>query len=256
MSRFFRQAADSDSESSDSEESLLSSDEDASPAKSAAPAKPAMSRFLRTANASDSSSSSSSESESEDGDESDDEGAAHKEAKPKSRFLRDSDEEESDEEVKRVVKSARDKRLEEMEATGKAMDNALKINDWIAISSGRSLFHVLLCAARRSLCSTLEYDKLARMVQRQQNVAEPVPPFYIRTLISLEVALNAALAKEKEAKKKMNASNARALTAMKQKVRKTVKEHEKEIKQYNDVYGFYRLLVLLAAYCLPGSGGI
>lgn len=47
----------------------------------------------------------------------------------------------------------------------------------------------------------LEYDKLARMVQRQQNVAEPVPPFYIRTLISLEVALNTALAKEKEAKK-------------------------------------------------------
>jgi translation initiation factor 3 subunit C len=153
MSRFFRQAADSDSESSDSEESLLSSDEDASPAKPAAPAKPAMSRFLRTANASDSSSSSS-ESESEDEDESDDEGAVHKE-KPKSRFLRDSDEEESDEEIKRVVKSARDKRLEEMEATGKVMGNALKINDWIAISSGRSLFHVLLYAARRSYaCST------------------------------------------------------------------------------------------------------
>jgi hypothetical protein len=94
------------------------------------------------------------------------------------------------------------------------------------------------------------------MVQRQQNVAEPVPPFYIRTLISLEAALNAALAKEKEAKKKMNASNARALTAMKQKVRKTVKEYEKEIKQHNDVYGSYRLLMLLATYCLPGSGGI
>ncbi|KAH9961617.1 eukaryotic translation initiation factor 3 subunit 8 [Russula dissimulans] len=211
MSRFFRQAADSDSESSDSEESLLSSDEDASPSKPAVPSKPAMSRFLRTANASD---SSSSESESEDEDESEDEGVTHKEAKPKSRFLRDSDEEESDEEVKRVVKSARDKRLEEMEATGRTMDNAIKINDWIAISS--------------------EYDKLTRMVQRQQNIAEPVPPFYIRTLISLEAALNAALTKEKEAKKKMNASNARALTAMKQKVRKTVKEYEKEIKQYND----------------------
>ena len=106
-----------------------------------------MSRFLRTANASDSSSSSS-ESESEDEDESDDEGEAHKEAKPKSRFLRDSDEEESDEEVKRVVKSARDKRLEEMEATGRTMDNALKINDWIAISSGVYPFHVPMYSAR------------------------------------------------------------------------------------------------------------
>ena len=38
---------------------------------------------------------------------------------------------------KRVVKSARDKRLEEMEAAGKQMDNALKINDWVAISNGQ-----------------------------------------------------------------------------------------------------------------------
>ncbi len=102
----------------------------------------------------------------------------------------------------------------------------------------------------------VEYDKMTRMVQRQQNVAEHVPPFYIRTLISLEVALSAALAKEKEAKKKMNASNARALTAMKQKVRKTVKEYEKEIRQYNDVYDPYSLLTLLAAYCWSGPGGI
>jgi translation initiation factor 3 subunit C len=48
----------------------------------------------------------------------------------------------------------------------------------------------------------LEYDKLARMVQRQQNVAEPVPPFYIRTLISLEVALNAASQKKKRPKRR------------------------------------------------------
>jgi hypothetical protein len=101
-----------------------------------------------------------------------------------------------------------------------------------------------------------EYDKLTRMVQRQQNVAEPLPPFYVRTLISLEAALNAAIAKEKEAKKKMNASNARALTAMKQKVRKTVKEYEKEIKQYNDVHGFRGLLRLQSAYRFSGSGGI
>ena len=73
------------------------------------------------------------------------------------------------------------------------------------------------------------------MVQRQQNVAEPVPPFYIRTLVTLESSLNAAIAKEKEAKKKMNASNARAMTAMKQKVKKIVKEYEKEVKQFQEV---------------------
>ena len=74
------------------------------------------------------------------------------------------------------------------------------------------------------MVSDIEFDKLVRMVQRQQNVAEPVPPFYIRTLVNLESSLNAAIAKEKEAKKKMNASNARAMTAMKQKVKKIVQE--------------------------------
>lgn len=80
-----------------------------------------------------------------------------------------------------------------------------------------------------------EFDKLSRLVERQTNVAERIPSFYIRTLINLETSLNNALAKEKEAKKKMNASNARALNTMKQKVRKTSKEFEKEIKQYQDV---------------------
>ena len=80
-----------------------------------------------------------------------------------------------------------------------------------------------------------EFDKLVRMVQRQQNVAEPLPPFYLKTLVSLEESLNAAIAKEKEAKKKMNASNAKALTAMKQKVKKTAKEYESDIKKYQNV---------------------
>ncbi len=89
------------------------------------------------------------------------------------------------------------------------------------------------CAAEPLI--SLEFDKLIRMVQRQQNVSEPVPPFYIRTLIGLESSLNAALAKEKEAKKKMNATNAKALTATRQRVKKVFKEYEKEIKSYQAV---------------------
>ncbi|TFY81206.1 hypothetical protein EWM64_g2808 [Hericium alpestre] len=213
MSRFFRQAGDSDSDSEESEEELMTSeDEDAAAPKAAAPAaKPAMSRFLKAAG-SESSPSSEEEEEQSEEEEEEEEG---KETKKKSRFLRaESEGEESDEEVKRVVKSARDKRLDEMEAAGKVMDNALKINDWVAISN--------------------EFDKLVRLVQRQQNVSEPVPPFFVRTLVSLESSLNTALSKEKEAKKKMNASNARALTAMKQKVKKSLKEYEKEAKLFQE----------------------
>ena len=50
MSRFFRQQGDTDSDSDESEDELLSSgDEDAAPSKPAATsARPAMSRFLRS----------------------------------------------------------------------------------------------------------------------------------------------------------------------------------------------------------------
>ncbi|KAJ8585231.1 hypothetical protein M405DRAFT_912162 [Rhizopogon salebrosus TDB-379] len=207
MSRFFRQAGDSDSDTEESDEELLTSgDEDAAAPKAAA--KPAMSRFLRTAG-----SDPSSESDSSDEDESEmsDEEPSQKK---KSRFMRGDDEESDDEDVKRIVKSTKDKRLEEIEATGTVMDNALKINDWVAISN--------------------EFDKLLRLVQRQSNAAEPLPPFFVKTLQSLEHSLSTALAKEKEAKKKMNATNARALNSMKQKVRKTTKEFEKEVRQYQD----------------------
>lgn len=78
-----------------------------------------------------------------------------------------------------------------------------------------------------------EFDKLLRMVQRQQNVGEPLSPFFIRTTTELEASVNDSQAKD--VKKKMNATNARALTAMKQKVKKTLKDFEKEVKQYQAV---------------------
>jgi translation initiation factor 3 subunit C len=196
MSRFFRQAGDSDSESSESEDELMSSgDEDNAPPKPSTAAKPAMSRFLRTAG-----SDSSDESSSEESDEESDDDAG-------------GDDDESDEDKPAVrILSAVDKRLKEMEATGKVMENGLKINDWLAVSN--------------------EFDKLVRMIQRQQNLSEPVPSFYIRTLVNLETSVNTTLQKEKEAKKKMNATNAKALSAMRQKVKKALKENEVEVKKY------------------------
>ena len=99
------------------------SSEDEAPLKPSAVAKPAMSRFLRTAG-SESSESSSEEEESE----SDSDAGQHE----------GTEDEESDEEDRPQIRilSAVDKRLKEMEATGKIMENALKINDWMAISNG------------------------------------------------------------------------------------------------------------------------
>jgi len=85
-----------------------------------------MSRFLRTAG-----------SDSSDDSDSDEESDSDSDAAPR-RGGDDAEEEESDEEDKPQIRilSAVDKRLKEMEATGKVMENALKINDWMAISNG------------------------------------------------------------------------------------------------------------------------
>ncbi|KAG5649452.1 hypothetical protein H0H81_003719 [Sphagnurus paluster] len=211
MSRFFRQAGDSDSDSESSDdESMSSGAEDVPQRPPASTAKPAasMSRFLKTAG-SDSSDSDSDE----DSDSDSDTPHRRRSGLP---TIDDSDDEESDDaDAPGVrIKSAAERRLDEMKATGKAIENGLKINDWVAISN--------------------EFDKLARMIQRQQNVSEPVPPFYIQTLVSLEVSINTAAAKEKEAKKKMNATNAKALTAVKQKVKRAIKEYEVEVKKFQD----------------------
>ncbi|KAJ7045414.1 eukaryotic translation initiation factor 3 subunit 8 N-terminus-domain-containing protein [Mycena alexandri] len=215
MSRFFRNAGDSDSsESSDGEEELLSSDDEAPVAKPAAPAaKMNMDRFLKGGD-------SSSDSDSSDSDDSDDSDGE------------DGNEEEPQQAIR--IMSAQEKRLVEMEATGKVMENALKINDWVAISN--------------------EFDKLVRMIQRQHNVSEPIPPFYVRTLISLESSVNNALAKEKEAKKKTNATNAKALTAMKQKVKKSVKEYEVDVNKFNaDPEAFEREYIALVVREAPAA---
>lgn len=84
------------------------------------------------------------------------------------------------------------------------------------------------------------------MIQRQHNLSEPVPAFYVRTLVNLELSINTTLQKEKEAKKKMNASNAKALTAMKQKIKKAVKENETDIKKFTEVSGSTAMIMVVS----------
>ena len=232
MSRFFRTAADSESSSSSDEEELMSSGDEAP--KPAQPKTP-MSRFLKTGSGSDSSSSSDDDDESDD--DSDDDGGGHAapQAAKKSRFIKggaDSDSDESSDEEKRVVKSAKDKRLEELQVIGQSIENKLKIGDWVATSNGRRLVSAIL-PAHSMLTYDIEYDKLARLVEKRTNVSEPVPPYWIKTLLSLDASL--VVTKEKDPKKKINASNAKALNGMKNKVKKASKEYEDPIKRYQEV---------------------
>lgn len=128
-SRFFH-GGDSDSESSSSEDEELYGDEGKEEESEEE--------------------SSDDESKSEDESSSSDEGGRI----GASGFMKDvaSSDESDDEDKVTVVKSAKDKRLEELEGTVRLIENAEKINDWAVISTGMSasssLFLDAYCRAR------------------------------------------------------------------------------------------------------------
>jgi len=83
----------------------------------------------------------------------------------------------------------------------------------------------------------LEFDKLVKQVSKSSAGLHTVevPKVYIKCLADLEDTLADALQKEKEAKRKMNALQAKALTAMKQKLRKNNKQYEEALVAWRQV---------------------
>ncbi|KAL4889867.1 eukaryotic translation initiation factor 3 subunit C [Aspergillus ambiguus] len=195
MSRFFARGG-SDSESSSEDEQELYSDHEEED------------QF------SEEESSEAESSEEEEEESSDDEGAGA------SRFLKNvsESEESEDEERVTVVKSAKDKRLEELEGIIKTIENAEKINDWAVISS--------------------EFDKLNRQIVKVTQ-SGPTPKIYIQTVADLEDFVNETIAKQKSSNKKMNASNAKGFNAVKQRIKKNNKEYATLVEKYRaDKDGF------------------
>lgn len=63
---------------------------------------------------------------------------------------------------------------------------------------------------------------------------EPVPPLFIKHVINLDKTLATVAQKDKDSKKKMNSNNARALATMRQKLKKSAKENENDVKAFEE----------------------
>ena len=59
-----------------------------------------------------------------------------------------------------------------------------------------------------------------------------IPKIYIKTLVELEDFMNETIAKQKVTPKKMNATNARGLNAVKQKVKKITKDYQDQVDSF------------------------
>ncbi|KAF9323082.1 Translation initiation factor 3 subunit c [Podila minutissima] len=181
-----------------------------------------MSRFFR-AGESDSDDSddyseeiSDSEIDSDDSDESSDDDEPRNATKPSllSRLEKDYSDSDSDDDTVRVVRSAKDKRFEEIEQAVTLMANKQKINDWVSAQN--------------------EFDRANKALQKAASIIAQtgVPKFYIKAVAELEKEIQKALAKEKTATKKLNPSNAKALNSMKQNIKKNNRQYESQIQEY------------------------
>ncbi|XP_070572268.1 eukaryotic translation initiation factor 3 subunit C-like [Ptychodera flava] len=159
-----------------------------------------MSRFF----AASSSESSSDESEGEE------QQVQAKPAAPAARMFMFSDDDEDS--AKRVVRSAKDKRFDEIQGVIKQIKNHKKIRDISKVLTG--------------------FEDLGKAFAKAKNIVEKegTPRWYIKCLVELEEFVNECW----EDKKKFNKINAKSLATLRQKLRKYCRDYEKDIAAYKE----------------------
>ena len=136
---------------------------------------------------------------------------------------------ESEDEGKRVVRSEKDKRLEELNTVVKNVKNHLKISDWVAIQKDFDALQAAIDKARNVLT---DRTKLALISAAAPHAAIVLPQFVLSAIHAVDEQQKEAFT-NKEAKKKMSGPNAKALNSMKQKIKKFVQLFGQQYEQYS-----------------------
>ncbi|XP_044763393.1 eukaryotic translation initiation factor 3 subunit C [Coccinella septempunctata] len=125
---------------------------------------------------------------------------------------------DDEEEVKRVVRSAKEKRYEELTNIIKQIRNFKKIKD---MSSMLNSFEDLQKA----------YTKALPVIQKEENGL--TPRFFVRCLVEMEDFIN-EMWEDRDGRKNMNKNNSKSLASMRQKLRKYIKDFETEICKFRE----------------------
>ncbi|KAI1292027.1 Eukaryotic translation initiation factor 3 subunit C [Halotydeus destructor] len=125
---------------------------------------------------------------------------------------------DEDDQAKRVVRTAKEKRYEELDEIIKQIRNYKKIKDIAKIQTG--------------------FDNLTKAFTKAKPVIEKAdkgvtPKFYIRCIVEIEDFLNAVW-EDKDFRKNMNKINSKALASLRQKIRKYNKDFEEDILKYRE----------------------
>ncbi|XP_065054309.1 eukaryotic translation initiation factor 3 subunit C-like [Rhopilema esculentum] len=129
-----------------------------------------------------------------------------------SRFLPMSDDEDD---VKRTVRSLKDKRFEEIHTAIKQMRNSMKIKDIAKVMT-----------EWENMCKA--YIKAKTVVEK-----EGIPAFYIKALADLEDFIQNQW-EDKESRQKLSKVNAKSLSSLRQKMKKYNRDFEEKIKDFKE----------------------
>lgn len=125
---------------------------------------------------------------------------------------------DDDEDPKRVVRSTKEKRYEELSNVIKQIRNFKKIKD---MSSMLSSFEDL----------TRAYNKALPVISKEEN--GQTPRFYLRCLVEMEDFINEVW-EDRDGRKNMSKFNSKSLGSLRQKLRKYNKDFEEEITKFRE----------------------
>ncbi|XP_065166678.1 LOW QUALITY PROTEIN: eukaryotic translation initiation factor 3 subunit C-like [Atheta coriaria] len=125
---------------------------------------------------------------------------------------------DDDEEVKRVVRSTKEKRFEELTNIIKQIRNHKKIKD---MSSMLTSFEDLQKA----------YVKATPVIVKEEN--GQTPRFYTRCLVELEDFIN-EMWEDRDGRKSMSKNNSKSLGSMRQKLRKYLKDFDEDLAKFRE----------------------